>query len=107
VLSKVIQNGGSFESVPPTGKTEVVAEYSSSSTETYSIYDTSGALQSKKEEILTSYFITDGELDFPRATSRPVTWTPPQAWPGQRAKALVTVRQDGHGSEAHLITRFN
>jgi len=71
------------------------------SSETYTAMQPDGSLLTRTEEMLNTWFVTDGEFDYSRTTgSVENKWSPPGAKPAGRNAVIVVVTRDGRGGSA-------
>jgi hypothetical protein len=82
--------------------------FPASSAETYQSMRRDGSLTTHTEEMITTWFVSDGEFDFSRTIGASEnTWTPPKAGPEGRGVVLVVVTRDERGGAAFQKIEMN
>lgn len=104
--SDLLANGATVASFP-TGKVALSVSYPGSSLETYDSKKSDNSLQSSTEELLTTWFITDGELEFYRTVNTATTkFDPKGPAPGSRQPLIIGVTRDDRGGVTILIRQL-
>jgi hypothetical protein len=71
------------------------------SSETYTVMQNDGSFLTRTEEMLNTWFVSDGAFDFNRTTgSTENLWTPPASKPSNRGMVILVVTRDGRGGSA-------
>jgi hypothetical protein len=85
-------------SIPMPGVSNFRVVSPPSSSETYTVIQPDGSVLIHTEEMLNTWFVTDGEFDYSRTTgSAENKWSPPGAKPSGRNPVIVVVTRDGRG----------
>ena len=72
-----------------------------SSLETYQVMQVDGTMTPQTEELINTWFISDGEFDFSRTIGNSEnSWSPPGSRPSNRGSVLIVVTRDGRGGAA-------
>lgn len=88
----------------PSGDAQVRATYSGSSIENYDVKKSDLSLESKTEELLVTWFITDGSLQTYRSLNdASVKYTPPTSAPTDHTAIIVGVMRDGRGGVSFFL----
>ena len=79
-----------------------------SSSETYQVMQNDGSFLTRTEEMLNTWFVSDGEFDFSRTTgSTENLWTPPGSKPSNRGMVILVVTRDGRGGSTFQKIEMN
>ena len=79
-----------------------------SSSETYQIMQPDGSFLTRTEEMLNTWFVSDGTFDYSRTTgSSENLWTPPDSKPSGRGMVILVVTRDGRGGSAFQKIEMN
>jgi len=79
-----------------------------SSEETYQVMQRDGSLTTHSEEMITTWFVSDGEFDFSRTLGNSEnSWSPPAAKPAGRGVVLLVVTRDERGGAAFQKVEMN
>lgn len=79
-----------------------------SSSETYQVMQFDGSLLTLTEQMLNTFFVSDGTLDFSRTIGTAEDlWTPPGSRPVGRGLVLFVVTRDGRGGAAFQQVEMN
>jgi hypothetical protein len=79
-----------------------------SSSETYQVMQNDGSFLTRTEEMLNTWFVSDGEFDFSRTTgSTENLWTPPGSKPSNRGMVILVVTRDGRGGSTFRKIEMN
>jgi hypothetical protein len=79
-----------------------------SSSETYQIMQSDGSFLTRTEEMLNTWFVSDGEFDFSRTIgSIENLWNPPGSKPSNRGMVIIVVTRDGRGGSAFQKIEMN
>lgn len=106
-LTAILASGATLAAMPA-ADVSVSAGYSAGSVEAYSAYKSDGTLQSKTEQLLTTYFITDGSLKYFRTVnSETTTYTPSYPAPTDHQAVMVAVTRDDRGGVDVKIVKLN
>lgn len=102
VVNGILANGSSLTTTLPAGQAlSINLNLGTPAAESYSVQKTDGSQENRSEELLTTWFITDGELKYYRSTGNEInTWTAPGAQPTGRDVYLLSVTRDGRGGLA-------
>jgi hypothetical protein len=99
----LLANGTTLSSLP-SGAVNLSVSYPSSSIESYDLIQTDLSLQNRTEELLTTWFITDGDLKFFRTINTNTTeYTPPSSAPSGRQPLIVGVSRDNRGGVTVIV----
>jgi len=106
VLSQILVDGAAAGTLP-TAKVKLSAKFTGNPTESYVTLDRAGVEKTREENIVTSWYISEGTLEDPRSyLEEAVEWTPPTAALPDRRTVLVGVTRDGRGGESFQILLF-
>ncbi len=79
-----------------------------SSAETYETMNNDGTLRTQTEELVNTWFFTDGDFDFERTLGNSEnSWGPPAAKPSNRGSIIFVVTRDGRGGAAFQAIEMN
>jgi hypothetical protein len=79
-----------------------------SSSETYQVMQNDGSFLTRTEEMLNTWFVSDGAFDFSRTTgSAENLWTPPGSKPSNRGMVILVVTRDGRGGSTFRKIEMN
>jgi hypothetical protein len=79
-----------------------------SSSETYQVMQFDGSFLTRTEEMLNTWFVSDGEFDYSRTVgSTENKWTPPGSKPANRGMVILVVTRDGRGGSAFKKIEIN
>jgi len=79
-----------------------------SSMETYTVMQYDGSLLTRTEEMLNTWFISDGAIEYSRTIENANNlWTPPGSKPAGRGMVLLVVTRDGRGGAAFQKIEMN
>ncbi len=82
----------------PTTSVDFRAVSPSDSIETYQFMSPDGSFKTITEELVTTWFVSDGTFDLMRTLgSSETAWTPPDPAPAGRGMVILVVTRDGHG----------
>lgn len=91
----------------PTTTTALKLTLTAGSKESYTFLDSNGQSVAKTEDLLVSWFVTDGELDpIQEDSDEAIDWGPPGAAPTGRNIVLVAVVRDRRGGDAVFSYAF-
>lgn len=106
VLSDILSQGVSLTTYP-TGQVVALAPTFSTGAETYVVLNSDLTQTTKTEELLTTWFITDGKLKNQRTLSTDaVEYKASDALPGGRKSFIIAVSRDGRGGESVVQKSF-
>jgi hypothetical protein len=92
----------------PTSSVNLSVNYPPSSAETYSTMQPDGSFTAQTEELISTWFISDGSLDTYRTIGETEdSWTPPQPQPVGRGSVILVVTRDGRGGGAYQEVELN
>lgn len=78
------------------------------SAETFQVVQNDGSLKTRTEELINTWFISDGTLDFMRTLGNTEnSWTPPDSKPSARGMIILIVTRDGRGGAAFQKIEMN
>ena len=78
------------------------------SPESYSIMQNDGNLSPSTEELITTWFLSDGTFDYSRTVANSGnSWTPPAAVPSGRGIVLLTITRDGRNGAVYQKIEMN
>lgn len=84
------------------------ATFPAASSETYQVMQRNGSFTTHTEDMVTTWFISDGEFDFTRTLgSSENAWGPPKAKPANRGVVLLVVTRDERGGAAFQKIEMN
>jgi len=106
-LTAITAAGSPLSSLPG-GAVEVGVSYPTTSRESYLAMLTDGNLEVRTEDLLTTYFITDGSLKYARTVNdQTSTYTPPPSAPTGHSAIVVAVVRDSRGGVAVSVVTLN
>jgi len=78
------------------------------SSETYQVMQRDGSFLTRTEEMLNTWFVSDGEFDYSRTIgSAENLWSPPGSKPSSRGMVILVVTRDGRGGSAFQKIEMN
>lgn len=99
----VLANNSPLKTLP-TSPVVLTTGVPASAIETYTSLSDDGTQIQRTENIVVSWFVSDGELDKQKTgLGTGNEWKPPAQKPAGRAVVLIVVLRDGRGGEAHLV----
>lgn len=106
-LTSILANGSALGALP-TGVVALSASYTAGSIESYTSMRSDGSTVAATEELVTTYFITDGTLKFYRTVNADTTtYTPPGAAPGDHSAIVVAITRDNRGGLSYRLHQLN
>ena len=106
-LVSILANGSAMTTLP-SGDVQVSVSYSAGSNETYTTMKSDGSLASVREDLLTTFFVTDGTLKYFRTINdQATTFSPPGAAPVGHQAAIVAVTRDPRGGVSVKVQQLN
>jgi hypothetical protein len=79
-----------------------------SSSEPYQVMQYDGSFLTRTEEMLNTWFVSDGEFDYSRTIgSTENVWAPPGSKPAERGAVILVVTRDGRGGAAFQTIEMN
>jgi hypothetical protein len=79
-----------------------------SSSETYQVMQADGSVLTRTEEMINTWFVSDGEFDYSRTIGTTENlWTPPGSRPVDRGMVILVVTRDGRGGAAFQKIEMN
>jgi hypothetical protein len=92
----------------PTSASNFRVTFPASSTETYQVMQSDGSYLTFTEEMLNTWFTSDGSFDYSRTIgSDENLWTPPDSKPADRGIVLMVVTRDGRGGATYQKIEMN
>ena len=92
----------------PTSPVNFRMTFPESSAETYQVLHNDGSYTTRTEELITTWFISDGSFDFSRTiVDSENSWTPPDSRPADRGMVIIAVTRDGRGGTGFLRIELN
>jgi hypothetical protein len=105
-LTSVQANGGPFLSAPG-ASTTLQPVFGAVGAESYLVLQADGSTRAQSETLTTTWFISDGTVDYFRTEGTgATTYTPPDTPPTGRSTVFVVVSRDERGGEASLFYSF-
>jgi hypothetical protein len=106
-LSSILAGGTALTSMPA-GEVELSAGLTAGAEEAYLAMKSSGELDPRTEQVVTTYFITDGTLGFYRTSVGQTTkYTPVYPAPSDHTALIVAVSRDNRGGVAVKVQKLN
>ena len=107
-ISDFLLNGISATSSLPLSTTlSTSLSFSGSPTENYSRMNSEGQLSTESEDLITTWFITDGKMKFQRTFGlEPNEYETPSQSPSSKPVYLIEVSRDGRGGTGYIIKCF-
>lgn len=101
-------NGAAVTTTMPLGITvSASVSFTGSPTESYTRMNSSGGLTSEAEEVITTWFITDGKMKFQRTLGLDANeYSTPAQNPTGRDSYLIGVSRDGRGGSGYIVKCF-
>lgn len=107
VLNNLLLNGTPSATLP-TSDVNLSVSYTAGSLENYSLMKSNGELLPQIEDLTTTYFITDGSLQYFRTVNGQTTkYTPPSSAPSSHTAAVIVVTRDPRGGVAVIVQALN
>jgi len=102
ILNDVLANGAALTTtLPASQKLSMTPSFGATTTESFRVLTDSGSYRTDTEEVVTTWFATDGELKYYRSVaSEENIFTAPDALPAGRDAFLIAVTRDGRGGIA-------
>lgn len=98
ILSDVLNNGAVFSSTIPTSEIEIAPSFGAGQSETFQELSNSGEYKTETEELITTWFASDGHFKYYRTlTSDKNLYTGPESAPTARDAFIIAVTRDGRG----------
>lgn len=92
----------------PTSESNFRVVSPASSSETYQVMQYDGSFLTRAEEMLNTWFVSDGEFDYSRTIgSTGNLWAPPGSKPSNRGMVILSVTRDGRGGSAFHKIEMN
>jgi hypothetical protein len=92
----------------PTSSVNFRVTSPASSAETYQVMNTDGSFTTRTEELVTTWFVSDGLFDFIRTIGDSEnSWAPPESRPANRGIVILVVTRDGRGGAAFQKLELN
>ncbi len=103
VLNDVLADGAALTTTLPAGqKLNLRPSFGAVTAEAYRVQESSGNFRNETEELITTWFITDGEMKYYRSVSGDENiFTAPDALPSGRDTLMIAVTRDGRGGLAY------
>jgi hypothetical protein len=103
ILNDVLANGVALSTTLPAGQSlSLTPSFGAIVAESYPVQTDSGSYRTDQEEVLTSWFATDGHLKYYRSVSQDENpYTAPDSLPTGRDVLLIAVTRDGRGGMAY------
>lgn len=96
--------GNSSFTVFPSDEVALRASYPASSIESYTSLRSDGSVETRNEDLVTTWFITDGELDLYRTINDGETnYDPVTSRPTDHTPLVLGIMRDGRGGVAALL----
>ncbi len=106
VLASLQVDGGTAAALP-TKPAALTPVFTGDPAESFANVDPNGVSENYVEEIVTSWFVTDGELEENRTGgTEAAIWTPPVTAPSGRTVQVIGVSRDRRGGEAISTINF-
>jgi len=107
-LTDVLNSGIAFTPALPAGQLiNLTTSPAAPTAQTYTVQNSDGTTTTRTEEILTTWFITDGEMTFYRTTQGDQNeWKSPAATPMGRDVFIIAVTRDSRGGIAYVKKCF-
>lgn len=108
IINDFLFNGVSVTSTMPLGTTiSASLSFTGAPTESYTRMNSSGELISESEELITTWFITDGKMKFQRTIGLDANeYQTPAQTPAGRDTYLIGVSRDGRGGAGYIVKCF-
>lgn len=102
VLNDLLNNGGSFGTSVPTSEVEVSPSFGAVTSENFQVLTSSGDYRTDTEELVTTWFATDGNFKYTRTlASDKNLFTGPESSPTSRDAFIIAIVRDGRGGIAY------
>lgn len=102
-LTQILSNGSALAALPA-GDVSLSADYTAGSIESYQVQLSDGTLNSKAESLTTTWFVSDGKVQYTRTIGGESTkFTPPSAAPAGRNVLVIGVIRDARGGVSYSI----
>jgi hypothetical protein len=92
----------------PASASDFRVTYPASSAETYQVLQQDGGSATHTEELINTWFISDGSFESSRTIGNTEdSWTPPDSKPANRGSVILVVTRDGRGGAAFQKVEMN
>jgi hypothetical protein len=99
--------GGTIESLPLATEVETSLTYNGSPVESFQKMESNGQLRDEVEELVTTWFVTDGKMSYQRTIGLDNNkYEGPQVSPVGRPAYLIGITRDGRGGASTIIKCF-
>lgn len=107
-LTSILGNNSALSSSLPANQSlSLRLNLGTPAAETYSYQKSDGSTETRNEELLTTWFITDGNLKYSRTVGLDTnTWDAPANLPSGRDVFIITVIRDGRGGVSYTRNCF-
>lgn len=108
VISDFLFNGAPVTTTMPLATTVAASlSFTGTPTESYARMNSSGELTTEAEEVITTWFITDGKMKFQRTIGLEANeYSTPAQNPSGRDSYLIGVSRDGRGGTGYIVKCF-
>lgn len=107
ILSDVLSQGASLSALPVGVTVNLSIAVGAIGAESYQVLKSDGTYDNRTENLVTSWFISDGEVKFLRTTSFDSTeYKGPEAAPTSRKAFIIALTRDERGGASVLIKSF-
>lgn len=102
ILNDVLANGVALTTTLPAGQeVSITPSFGATVAESYRVQTDSGSFRTETEELITTWFITDGSLKYYRSVDTAENkFKAPDALPTTRDAFLIAITRDGRGGMA-------
>jgi hypothetical protein len=108
VVTQIFAEGVPLVNLPLNTQVHLTTDVDSSSIESYSLKSNDGTLKNYSEELITTWFITDGEAQFARSLFQDANlYTGPSLAPVGRSAYILAVTKDARGGIAVVRKKLN
>lgn len=103
ILNDILANGAALTTtLPASQRLSVTPSFGAITSESFQVQTDDGSYRTDQEEVVTSWFATDGNLKYYRSVSTDENiYTAPDALPSGRDTFLLAVTRDGRGGIAY------
>ncbi len=106
-VTNIFANGVLLNTLGPAAEVTVTTDLNLTSAENYTTQNSDGSLQNANENLITTWFITDGKTKYYRSSGLDANvYTNADAMPAGRSSYMIAVVRDGRGGIGFVKKKF-